>query len=483
MTTQTGIYVRISQDHEGEALGVGRQEADCRELCTRRGWEVAEVYQDNDVTASGKKLRPSWVRLLDNIAAGRLNAVVAYSSSRLYRHARDLQAFIEAVESRGVAVATVVSGELDLTTADGRMIARLLAAADQREWEATSERWKRQKRQAVMDEKYTGGESEPFGYRRVDGKLEVDPEEKAVLLDGIARLARGEGALRICREWNAAGLRTSRDGRWVPRSLVRVLTSDHITGKRGYPRVLSDTEVALARSVLGNTKRQTGRPSGVAAPLTGGLLVCGNCGIKMSSASGSYRCAASHGGCGSISIRRGPLERWLLVESVRRWLEVGERKKAEPATEPVDTAPLMAELARLDAREEEVGAAMADGTLTVRSAAEATKRIKARRAELTEELARSLPAPAKDSLVAKLADIFTPDEMDELGLLSPPFVTAGILRDEPWRAFRERWETGDAEAVAQVRDIFLEVLDHAVINRREHRSKSFDPARVSIVWQ
>ncbi len=46
---QAAVYVRISQDRDGEALGVERQETDCRALAKRRGWEVIEpIYRDND---------------------------------------------------------------------------------------------------------------------------------------------------------------------------------------------------------------------------------------------------------------------------------------------------------------------------------------------------------------------------------------------------------------------------------------------------
>jgi site-specific DNA recombinase len=60
VVTRAGIYVRISRDPEGEALGVDRQERDCKKLVKRRGWEVADTYSDNDITATGRKPRPEW---------------------------------------------------------------------------------------------------------------------------------------------------------------------------------------------------------------------------------------------------------------------------------------------------------------------------------------------------------------------------------------------------------------------------------------
>jgi len=53
MNTKTNltaaIYTRISSDPNGTALGVKRQEADCRKLAAERGWTVSAVFQDNDL--------------------------------------------------------------------------------------------------------------------------------------------------------------------------------------------------------------------------------------------------------------------------------------------------------------------------------------------------------------------------------------------------------------------------------------------------
>lgn len=71
-----GIYVRISSDPDGTALGVERQARDCQELARSRGWRVASVYEDNDVSATRGKPRPAYARLLADLRAARIDAVV-----------------------------------------------------------------------------------------------------------------------------------------------------------------------------------------------------------------------------------------------------------------------------------------------------------------------------------------------------------------------------------------------------------------------
>ena len=45
------IYIRISSDRGGTRAGVRRQLEDCRSWAQRNGAAVAEVYEDNDVSA------------------------------------------------------------------------------------------------------------------------------------------------------------------------------------------------------------------------------------------------------------------------------------------------------------------------------------------------------------------------------------------------------------------------------------------------
>ncbi len=53
---RAAIYTRISQ--ADDRLAVTRQEEDCRALAARLGWPVAEVYTDNDVSATKGRSAP-----------------------------------------------------------------------------------------------------------------------------------------------------------------------------------------------------------------------------------------------------------------------------------------------------------------------------------------------------------------------------------------------------------------------------------------
>jgi DNA invertase Pin-like site-specific DNA recombinase len=84
MPKRAAIYVRISDDREGEAAGVRRQEQDCQALAKRKGWPVAAVYSDNDVSAWAGGRRPQYDQLLRDIEAKAIDGVLVYDLDRLH---------------------------------------------------------------------------------------------------------------------------------------------------------------------------------------------------------------------------------------------------------------------------------------------------------------------------------------------------------------------------------------------------------------
>lgn len=105
MGRRAAIYARISQDRGEEirGLGVARQEADCRTFIANRGWSVAGVFIDNDVsaysTARRQKIRPAYAQLLEAIGGGAIDVLVVWHPDRLHRSPIELEDFILLVEA------------------------------------------------------------------------------------------------------------------------------------------------------------------------------------------------------------------------------------------------------------------------------------------------------------------------------------------------------------------------------------------------
>src|SRR3954452_8583363 len=101
------VYLRQSLDRTGLGAAVDRQREDCLKLCAERGWEVVEMYVDNDVSASSRKPRPAYLRMLAAIEKGSADVLVAWHVDRLTRKLTDLEHLIELSQQTGLRIATV----------------------------------------------------------------------------------------------------------------------------------------------------------------------------------------------------------------------------------------------------------------------------------------------------------------------------------------------------------------------------------------
>jgi site-specific DNA recombinase len=354
MTTETtsrkaGIYVRISQDREGERWGVQAQEDDCRKLAERLGWQVIGVYEDNDVSAfNRRKPRKEWLRLQDDIASGRTDAIIAAHTDRLYRQVRELEDLIDFVNQHRVAIQTVMAGDLDLATSAGRQVARHLGVAAQGESERQAERIRRQKQQAAEQGLRHGG-SRAFGWDLIEdatGKVVdvINEDEAKIIRESSDRLLLGASLRAVCRDLNERGVQTVSGKPWTSTTLKRMVLSPRVIGYRVYhgeglvpnslPAILDSEIHAALKKILNDEKRRTNRFYNKRYYLlSGGILRCWRCGAGLvarptGERKRSYVCMApvpqpGPDGCrnGKLRIIAEPLEEYVAKMVMARYLE------------------------------------------------------------------------------------------------------------------------------------------------------------------
>jgi site-specific DNA recombinase len=342
MQKQAGIYVRISDDREGKAAGVKRQEADCRELATAKRWTVSEVYSDNSISASNGHERPAYQRLLADIRDRKVQAVIAQHPDRLHRSPRELEDFIDAIEGAKATVVTVRAGEVDLTTATGRQTARIVGSIARGESERMGERIRRKHEEIAQQGRISGGGSRPFGYR--DDRMTIDPVEARLIRKAVRSVLAGDSLRALAKAWNTAGLRTTQGKQWRPNVLRRVLVSGRISGQREHlgeivskaewPAIISPTLTRRLRALLDAPGRKTYGTFMPRTYLLGGFLKCGICGAHLRSrgrphGARAYACKAGPGfdGKGCVQIAAEPLEEFV-VRSVFGVLDTPALAKA-----------------------------------------------------------------------------------------------------------------------------------------------------------
>lgn len=451
--TAAVIYARISKDGAGEHLGVDRQERLCRDLADTAGLTVVDVLVDNDVSAYARKPRPAFERLVDMLRAGEAGAVVTYHADRLYRRTTDLERLVDLVEASGAQVRTVSAGSVDLTTASGRMVARMLGVAAQHESERMGERVRAKNDELAASGKPPGGRP-PYGY---GAGYTVEPTEAEAVRYMARRILEGASLLGLARELDARGV-TTREGRpWHHASVRATLHNPAIAGLRVHRRevaglgnwqpILDRQTWEEVRAVIADPSRKRTRPpqryllSGMVTNPAGDAMA----GRPDKGAGGTTdrRCYATRAPARpSLSIGADELEE-LVTEAVLIALDEAKLPIPEPTEVAGAVEELEAELAQL-------AALRGEGSIS-----------------LAEWLAAR--TPLLDRLEAARAEAGTVRRPSaELVSLSGP------------GAARRAWPTLD---LATRREVIGTVVDRVVIGPASRGRWTPAADRVEIVWK
>jgi site-specific DNA recombinase len=263
---------------------VQRQESECRELADRHGWDVLEILVDNDISAYSGKRRPAYERLLGAIRSGQVGAIVAWHTDRLYRRSRDLVELIDIANEHKIEIRTVTSGDIDLSTASGRMMARVVAAVNEHEIEHGQERMKLAKADAAARGVYRGS-SRPFGFEP-DG-VTIRESEAAEIRAAARRVLDGEPLMSILRDWVDREMPTSKGGTWAMGALRYVLLRarnagliEHhgeIVGPAQWEPILPEHEWQALRIMLTDPGRNSAPGVRTRRWVGSGLYRCGVC--------------------------------------------------------------------------------------------------------------------------------------------------------------------------------------------------------------
>lgn len=418
-------YVRISDDREGGGLGVARQLKDLHALAATLGGQVAEPLVDNDLTAfhgpygsARYRPRPAYDQLcaLLRERPGR-RGVLAWHTDRLHRTPRQLEDFIDLIETTGAPVHTFKAGVIDLSHASGRMTARVHCAVAHHESEHKSERVLAKAKELATNGKIGNGGTRPFGYRRVFAgqgshrrivRDELHPAEAPIVRELAERVIAGEPFRTILIDLRDRDIRTSTGRHWTGAGLRLMLRSGRIAGLRTHhgqvtaravwPAIITVEQHQQLRVIL---DARTSSTSPRRHYLSGFVFGCCPVRMKVSKVSGGYyryTCPdRSEGGCKGRSIGLVGLEdlvdRYLVARlgDPRIRAEIAARERSQDAACAELAAKIEADERRLallrdtleDGEEDEIPEAMA----TIRH-------LRQRIAQARSALDRRSPVPA-----------------------------------------------------------------------------------------
>lgn len=304
MSPRAGIYCRMSKSKD---LKVEQQEAACRNLAKVHGFDVVEVYTaDDGISAFTGKNRPGWAQMLEDVAAGKLDVLLAQAEDRFARRPMDKDTLALACVANGVKWLTVNDGALDPATATGKFFSLLRAGLGRMESEVKAKRQKDANDYRAAKGMVRAGGPRPLGW--AEDKLALEPVEAKELRWAVDQVLAGASVFSIVRVWNAEGFVSSKGFPWQQVTVKQVLTRARMAGlvlHRGevLPEVTGQWEPICTPDELRevcmvlNSKKQ---PQNNREPkwLLSGIAKC-ECGLPLRYARNgsnreSYRCFAKN---------------------------------------------------------------------------------------------------------------------------------------------------------------------------------------------
>ena len=242
-----GLYMRVStEDQAREGFSLPEQKERLEAFCKFKGYKIIDYYQDAGISAKTGNHRPEFERLKEDIKSKKINTIIALKLDRITRSIYDWENLITFLDEND-AYLDWANDEVNTTTANGKMISRLLMSVSQNEIERTSERTKIGMAGAIKQGHIP--HKAPLGYKREDKKLVIDYSTKDIVLRIFNLYYEGYSYTKISNLFNKE--RVLDRNNWRDTTILSILQNeiykgDFVHGKRTkHPTYYEDVAPAI----------------------------------------------------------------------------------------------------------------------------------------------------------------------------------------------------------------------------------------------
>lgn len=236
------IYTRVSTAIQVDGYSLDAQKDKLRKYADYQNMEIAGEYSDEG--ASGKNIaeRPEFMRMMNDIEDSKdgVSYVLAFKLSRFGRNAADVLSSLQRMQDHDVNLICVEDG-IDSSKDAGKLMISVLSAVAEIERENIRAQTMAGREQKAREGRWNGGFA-PYGYKLVDGELQIAEDEVdiiRIIFDQYVN--KGKGTIAIARYLNDQGyikkLRQNNSINGFSEVFVRkVLANPVYAGKIAYGR-------------------------------------------------------------------------------------------------------------------------------------------------------------------------------------------------------------------------------------------------------
>ena len=214
-------------------------------FCKFKGYEIIDYYQDAGISAKTGNHRPQFERLKEDIKTKKINTIIALKLDRITRSIYDWENLITFLDNNN-AFLDCANDEINTTTANGKMISRLLMSVSQNEIERTSERTKIGMAGAIKQGHIP--HVTPLGYKRNGKKLAIDYSTKDIVIRIFDLYYNGYSYQKISNIFNEENVLSKK---WRDSTIQTILENeiykgDFVHGKKTqHPTYYEDVAPAI----------------------------------------------------------------------------------------------------------------------------------------------------------------------------------------------------------------------------------------------
>lgn len=175
------IYTRVSTKLQVDGFSLDAQREAAKRYADAYDMQIVGEYSDEG--KSGKNIlgRSEFARMLDDVKAQKDNVdfVLVFKLSRFGRNAADVLTSLQLLEDYGVNLVCVDDG-IDSSKDAGKLLISVLSAVAELERENIRSQTMAGREQKAREGRWNGGFA-PYGYKLIDGKLEIAEDEVEVI--------------------------------------------------------------------------------------------------------------------------------------------------------------------------------------------------------------------------------------------------------------------------------------------------------------